>query len=91
MRIVDVRPVPSWKIWKIDQWEVEVELNGIIKEVTIFQSCFHSRPIDEQRFMDYVKNKVLYGTQWPKHLPHKERRIAENLAKLRQLIGREIE
>jgi len=80
MRILDIRRIPRWKIWKIDNWEVDVEFNGVLITVTIYHD--RNNPL-EDLFVDYVKSKVLYGKQW-------SRKKDRALEKLRGLIGREI-
>jgi len=62
VKIVNVKPVPRWKFWKIDNFEVTVELpNGKTKTFTIF---YQASDWYEQVFLTFIKNKLEMGKQF---------------------------
>ena len=95
MKIVAIKLVPRWKFWKIDNWEVTMALDeGRCKSVTIFTSLLKPNP---SVFLEYVKNKVETGTQWPRNAERKRKKqIIEEIRQgklpqvLHELIGKEV-
>ena len=62
MRILAIDRVPKWKFWKIDNWEVLVEVGGYIKRISIFL-CKDPYP---EMLPYYLRNKILTGNQFRK-------------------------
>ena len=90
LKIVRIRRHPRWKFWKTDQWEVTVEIDGKIEKVSIFKPTPYDTDIDESLFLEYMRNKVIYGTQWSYEVKQKRQSIKEMERKLKELVGREI-
>ena len=96
MKILDIKIRPWWKFWRVDDFEVVVELdNGKTKTVSIFQrpSISTRCSISQLSFLDYVKNKVQYNDQFYMLHTQKEKQkdVKEHYEKcLLPLVGEEI-
>lgn len=93
MRIREIKRKPWWKFWTVDQWQVRVELDsGVTQTVMIYDSSPLSGLGDDSRtFQDYVRNKVLHGTQWDFEVRERLGKSKDrDLGRLQSLVGRHI-
>ena len=96
MKILEIKRQPSWKFWKIDQWEVTVKVNGETKKLSIYAGP----PLIEKMFLDFVRYKALHGDQfWDIHQLRKAEKKTKEQKKakeqkmsneLQTLVGREL-
>ena len=94
MRIREIKRKPWWKFWTLDQWEVTVELDSSRKKtVMIYDSDAPLLSLGQHSldyFLEYVRNKVLYGTQWDHEVQRrldKKQHKDKTATRLRGLVG----
>lgn len=71
IKIVDIKPVPRWKFWKVDNIEVTLEDEyGNRKTISIYEKP----PVFKSLFKVYIEEKYCTGDQW-RSFHQKEKKI----------------
>ena len=90
LQILGIKPVPRWKFWKIDNWEVKVKVSNQTHSLSIY-----SKSQNLEVFKTFVLYKYLYGDQfWDIHQEERKKQeptTAELEATLTKLEGTIIE